>query len=346
MKIFSNKLSSHLIDIAIVSLMGTLVSLGFIWKFFTWPLLFENAIYSSIIGSTLWKGNEFISHVLYNKFAKKLQIATFIWLNSVSLIVYTSLNIIIVNYIWSLFFFDCFENFLTEKGFLIMGIQFFITIIITLILTTKSFYTDWLRSIRLEEQLKQERLALQYQALRNQVNPHFLFNSLNTLSSLVEVDAKSSVLFIKQLANVYRYVLDQHNRETVELSKEIDFTKSYLYLQQIRLNESIRFTFEIKDTNFLVLPLSIQMLVENCIKHNIATIAAPLTIKIQQLDGYIIVENNLQKRTLSLNESKFSDSINLGLKNLKSRYEYLTHQELLIIETKSSFVVKLPLIKE
>lgn len=342
---FSSKWKSHLIDIVIVTLIGTVISLFYIWDKFTIVSLLENMLYSMIIGTFLWKGNELIGTIFFNKFGTKLKISIYILFNSIAIIIWTSFAILLVNYLWSLFYFSCFSNFLDMHGLSIMIIQFIVSIIITLILITRSFYTDLLEAFKREEKLKQERLAMEYQVLKNQVNPHFLFNSLNTLASLVEVDTKQSVRFIKQLSDVYRYVLDQHQAETVELSKELAFTRSYLELQKIRMQESLNYSIDVVNEKFEVLPLSIQMLVENCIKHNKATVKYPLKISIIQDENLLIVRNNIQKKSDNTDLNKFSDSINLGLKNLESRFSFLTETKMSIEETTEEFIVKIPLLK-
>ena len=342
---FSSKWKSHLIDIVIVTLIGTVISLFYIWDKFTITSLLENMLYSMIIGTFLWKGNELIGTIFFNKFGTKLKISIYMLFNSIAIIIWTSFAIFVVNYLWSLFYFSCFSNFLDMHGLSIMIIQFIVSIIITLILITRSFYTDLLEAFKREEKLKQERLAMEYQVLKNQVNPHFLFNSLNTLASLVEVDTKQSIRFIKQLSDVYRYVLDKHQSETVELSKELAFTKSYLELQKIRMQESLIYTIDIVDEKFDVLPLSIQMLVENCIKHNKATVKSPLKISIIQEENLLVVRNNIQKKSANNELNKFSDSINLGLKNLESRFLFLTTTKMSIEENNDEFIVKLPLLK-
>ena len=185
---------------------------------------------------------------------------------------------------------------------------------------------------------------MQYEALKNQVNPHFLFNSLNVLTSLVESDTEKSVKFIKQLSEVYRYVLEQKDKELVTVETEMKFVESYIFLQKIRYNKNL---FFIKDPeisgigeNLKIIPLSLQILVENAIKHNVISTEQPLTIEITfENNEYLIIKNNLQKR------STVNGSGNIGLNNIRSRYEYLSDKEFEVIEDSVSFMVKIPLIR-
>jgi LytS/YehU family sensor histidine kinase len=169
-----------------------------------------------------------------------------------------------------------------------------------------------------------------------------LFNSFNTLSSLIEKDKTLATKFLKQLSDVYRYVLDQRENEIVDLATELNFVKSYVYLQQIRHNENLRVNINLSSQNsdFKLVPLSIQMLVENAIKHNIISKEQPLTIDIYDEDGeYIVVKNNLQIKNV------IKDSNGLGLENIKSRFEFMSDKKVDILKSADEFIVKLPIIK-
>jgi LytS/YehU family sensor histidine kinase len=170
------------------------------------------------------------------------------------------------------------------------------------------------------------------------VSPHFLFNSLNALTNLVYEDQEKAVKFIKQLSEVYRYVLDTRDKEVVSLTEELKFLESYLFLQRIRFGNKLRVTIDLSGDPMLA-PLALQMLIENAIKHNIISEADPLNIRIFSEDGYLTVENNLQKKSV-LGER----SSGVGLDNIRKRYEFLTDREVKVLETPVSFVVKLPLL--
>jgi len=200
------------------------------------------------------------------------------------------------------------------------------------------FYVQWAEALKREQKLTQEKLIFQYETLKSQVNPHFLFNSLNSLSSLVRKDPDLSEKYIQKLSTIYRYILENDNKELVPLSDEIEFVNNYFYLQKIRDEEKIELKIELKEyENIQVLPVSLQLLVENALKHNSATRKQPLEIIIhfEGLDK-IVVRNNLQKKT------QLNGSSKIGLKNLKERSRLILNREVEIQETADEFVVKIP----
>lgn len=197
----------------------------------------------------------------------------------------------------------------------------------------------WMQSIKNEELLKQENLVSKYEALKNQVNPHFLFNSLNTLTGIVEKDSKKATLYIKKLSDIYRYVLEQKDKETVKISDELRFVEDYIYLQKMRYGQGLVFICTIKDKNRSVAPLALQILIENAIKHNIIVDDQPLTIELIEEDEMYVVRNNLQRKKTIQQNSK------TGLENLYKRYEYLSSRKVDIQENDREFIIKLPKIE-
>lgn len=200
------------------------------------------------------------------------------------------------------------------------------------------FYTQWNDALKREQKLTEEKLIFQYETLKSQVNPHFLFNSLNSLSSLVRKDPDLSERYIQKLSTIYRYILENDNKELVPLSAEIEFVSNYFYLQKIRDEEKIELKIELNgNEDIQVLPVSLQLLVENALKHNSATRKQPLEIVIhfEGLDK-IVVRNNLQKKT------QLNGSSKIGLKNLKERSRLILNRDIEILETVDEFVVKIP----
>src|SRR4030042_2040762 len=197
----------------------------------------------------------------------------------------------------------------------------------------------WMQSIKSEERLNQENLISKYEALKNQVNPHFLFNSLNTLTGIVEKDSKMASLYIKKLSDIYRYVLEQKDKETVNISEELHFVKDYIYLQKMRYGEGLNFVSSLKDFGGQVAPLALQILIENAIKHNIIADDQPLNIELLENNGCYVLKNNLQKKTTVHQNSQ------IGLDNLFKRYEFLSPVKIEILENSEEFIVRLPIIK-
>ena len=176
--------------------------------------------------------------------------------------------------------------------------------------------------------------------MKNQVNPHFLFNSLNTLTGVVEQKPELSTSFIKKLSDIYRYVLEQSDQEMVPISKEMKFVDDYIFLLKMRFGEALKFNSNLSNENKIqVVPLGLQILVENAIKHNIVSDDLPLKIEIYIDDTSLTVKNNLQKKKTIITEKE-----PLGLENLRKRYEYLSNTSIEIITSESDFIVKLPLI--
>lgn len=200
------------------------------------------------------------------------------------------------------------------------------------------FYSQWDEAIKRAQKLEKEKLIFQYETLKSQVNPHFLFNSLNSLSSLVKSDPDLSEEFILKLSSVYRYILENSEKEIIPLSTELEFVKNYFALQKIRDGEKIDLKIEILDQEkMFVLPVSLQLLVENALKHNSATKANPLEIIIHNggIDR-LIVRNNVQTKMQLNNSSK------IGLKNLNERSRLILNREIEVVENNEEFIVKIP----
>jgi hypothetical protein len=191
------------------------------------------------------------------------------------------------------------------------------------------------------EQLKREATQAQFVALRNQVNPHFLFNSLSILTSLVEVNPKLSVRFIRQLSKVYRYILEQRDSERVSLKTELDFLDSYCFLLNIRFEGKLQVLIQVTEqeaARYSIAPLTLQLLMENAVKHNQMSLEQPLVVSIETAGDYLLVSNPLQLRP------QVEDSTGLGLKNITNRYQLLTERPVSVGEENNTFVIKLPLL--
>lgn len=282
----------------------------------------------------LWKGNALLSHSL-SKLIPWIQFPIRrLTVGIVTTIIYTAGAVIGL-----MLFFEYAFDFNFGKGFrwtIYFSIVF--TIVISSFLHAREFFLFWRKAIVEAEQLKRESITARYESLRSQVNPHFLFNTLNALTSLVYEDQDKAVKFIKQLSEVYRYVLDTRDKEVVSLDEERKFIDSYLFLEQIRFGSKLNLQVELEGVKSMVAPLVLQMLIENAIKHNIVSEENPLTIHIYEADGYIVVENNLQKKSVLREESP-----GIGLENISKRYEFLSDKKVEIIQH-DKFIVKLPII--
>lgn len=199
----------------------------------------------------------------------------------------------------------------------------------------------WQDALKNEQKMREANLIFQNETLKTQVNPHFLFNSLNTISSLIQTQPATAEKFINNLSSVYRYILENVQKDRVPLQSELDFINRYFNLHKVRDEEKIKLHIDVAlSVTFEILPVSLQILIENAIKHNIATRENPLIINIytEYTDSqYIVVKNNLQRKASQLNSMK------IGLKNLHERVKLVTGKLLIIEETDSDYIVKIPL---
>ncbi|MFW5705753.1 MAG: sensor histidine kinase [Bacteroidota bacterium] len=199
----------------------------------------------------------------------------------------------------------------------------------------------WRNSLAEIERFKKENLETQFEMLRMQVNPHFLFNSLNTLSSLIYQNQEQAGNFVRELSSVYRYILEKRKTEVVTLKEELEFTNSYIYLLGLRFENKLVFHLKIDEKYMekIVVPLTLQILIENAVKHNVVSMKRPLAISIATQPGNtLVVRNNLQPKNTN------SYSTGIGLDNIRSRLEILTDREMQVEKTNTEFVVTVPLL--
>ncbi len=191
------------------------------------------------------------------------------------------------------------------------------------------------------EKLERENSQIRFETLKSQLNPHFLFNSLNVLSSLIKKDSDKAQNFVDEFSSVYRYTLDVIEKPVVELREEIDFAKSFLFLQKIRFDKAVdmEIIVDASKLNHFVPPLAVQTLLENVFKHNKASEDNPLKIKIYNEDNWLVIVNNLQLKI------KGTDSKGVGLSNLNKRYELLGEILPQFSVTEKEYIAKIPLIK-
>ncbi|MFO7525895.1 MAG: histidine kinase [Ignavibacteriaceae bacterium] len=220
-----------------------------------------------------------------------------------------------------------------------------ITSVINLILITVIEAIVWFKrsqhSLLKAEILEKENSQIRFETLKSQLNPHFLFNSLNVLSSLIKKNSDRAQNFVDEFSSVYRYTLDVIEKPVVELREELDFAKSFLFLQKIRFDNAVDMEINVDASklNFLVPPLAVQTLLENAFKHNKATTESPLNIKIYNENDSLLIVNNLQPKI------KGVDSKGVGLSNLNKRYEMLEVELPHYSVTETEYIAKIALIK-
>jgi sensor histidine kinase YesM len=191
-------------------------------------------------------------------------------------------------------------------------------------------------------EMQKELLLSKYESLKNQVNPHFLFNSFSVLSSLIEVDRAMAGKFLSQLSRLYRYILDNKDHQMVDLAKELDFLKSYIFLLKTRHESAIDVSIRISDDHLKcsIPTLSLQMLIENAVKHNNFSKEEPLFIEIRAEGDYLVVKNRINRKNASIHSTK------IGLENIRKRYSFESSKDVVVENDESFFTVKLPIINQ
>jgi hypothetical protein len=289
--------------------------------------------FTSLIWIFLWKGNEYLGNFITSWISWiEFPLRRFV-VGVITTLAFTLAMVYGLGYLYEV----AFQIYLTQGAMY----SVIITIIITLFMHGRQFLINLKKATIDAEKLKRENIAARYESLKNQVNPHFLFNSFNALSNLVYEDPDKAVKFIKQLSEVYRYVLDTREKEVVSLSEETDFLKSYLYLQQIRFGDKLKIQIDLNGEEGFIAPLALQMLIENAIKHNVVSEDDPLLIHVHLENEFIVVKNNLQKKMISA-----EPSAGVGLENICKRYEFLSDKKVEILKDAESFIVKLPVLSE
>ncbi|RNI30191.1 histidine kinase [Rufibacter immobilis] len=300
----------------------------------------RNFLYSFSLFSMLWLGNGYLSNNLSILVPWTVNPWKRFIITLLLVLLYSALVVFLVNWFWFVL--------LPKQSFAVMAspkvresmfMQMLITYIITMTIHAVAFLRGWRETAIQAERLQKEHALSKYEALKNQVNPHFLFNSLNALTSLVHPEPDLAVKFIKQLSEVYRYVLDSQHKEVVSLEEELNFTQRYAFLQQIRHGDGLQVSFPRDFPHGLHLPpLALQTLLENAIKHNRVLAQEPLRVTVRVADQTLLVENNVQPKP------QHEPPSGLGLPNIKARYEMLTDRHLEILPTSTSFLVRLPLL--
>ena len=203
------------------------------------------------------------------------------------------------------------------------------------------YYLNKSKTIELEKRELEKITAEQrLNTLKNQVNPHFLFNSLNTLVTIIPDEPKLAIEFVQKMSKTYRNILELRDEKLITIQEELAALDSYIYLLKTRFQGKIHIlnSIEKQHLNHFILPLSMQILIENAVKHNITSKTKPLKVELTSEDDHIVVRNVLQKKDQQYNSTK------MGLENIKSRYSLLANKEIVVDESDGYFTVKLPII--
>lgn len=222
-----------------------------------------------------------------------------------------------------------------------IGLYMLATVFIYTFLSGLNFYQIARQKAAQSEQLQRDFAQVRLQALKSQVNPHFLFNSLSVLSSLVHVDPEVSEKFIIQLSKAYRYILDQKELELVTLKDELSFLDAYFFLLQIRFDQKIQLhkSIDPETEDYRLPPLTLQLLMENTIKHNKMSINNPLIVSLSTVNDWMVISNNISQR------EQHEASTGVGLENIQKRYAMITDKKVIVEKADDLFTVKVPLLK-
>lgn len=304
----------------------------------TWEKYFTTVLVTSVI----WLGNRYIMIYSRRKYPSFDSVKKRIFNQSVWMFIYT----VIANMLSGFLFEKTYQKdgppmTLADQMIHSNAATLFCTIMIIAIYESIFFSTQLRRSIQETEQLKRESLKAQLDALRTQVNPHFLFNNLNTLVSLIPENPKHATDFVQQLSKVYRHILEVKDEKSILLKDELNVLKAYAFLLQTRFGDHLTVNINVPEEKLdkKIVPLSLQLLMENAIKHNIVSGDKPLHINIFSENGSLVVNNNLQMK------NQISESTGIGLDNIKNRYKLLGDKTVKVTETQTNFTVSIPLIE-
>jgi len=332
-----NDLKVRLIGIPVVALImtftfheGAFLSTSF---FISWGV-------SMLFTGSIWESNRWIFIQMRIRFSEYSQTTQrVIWQTTFSLLATTFLFTFF--YLMEVFVFELCE--LSWKEFLSHGVSSIIpTSIITIWYEARYFLDRWKDSLKETEDLKRINLSSQLQSLKDQVNPHFLFNSLNTLSALIQENPKLAEEFVQKFSRVYRYVLENKEKDLVTIEEEMKFLENYYFLHKIRFGENILMETDMPDQHLKkqIPPLSLQLLFENAVKHNVISGEKRLKITIKANGAnYATISNNLQEKLMP------EESMGLGLNNIRDRYRHFTQSEVIVNQSADSFQVSIPLLE-
>jgi hypothetical protein len=306
----------------------------------TQELLTELAFYQ-LYSFVLGYANMFFFDYLEKFKWKKYIGAKRIIIGIIGSLVITLVCLFFLRYITESFYREIsFLEFAKKEEFSNYNFGLWVTLNIVLIFHAVYFYNRYQQKKIKEQKVIAGTASAKFDALKNQLDPHFLFNSLNVLTSLIEENPKNAQKFTTALSKVYRYVLEQKNKDLITVDEELNFARTYMSLLKMRFEDSIIFEIPEKATNpeSRVVPLSLQLLLENAVKHNMVTSSKPLHIKIYEEDGNLIVLNNLQPKQI------VKKSSGVGLNNIKQRYQLLSNKKVIINQQAKSFAVAIPML--
>ena len=323
----------------IFALLFTLINQNFALKVIGYTLLIS-AMYSFGLG--LIQG--IINDSLNNKWDWIEHTNTRIWAGIVSTVLYTVPAVLLIDYVnFIVISGQNIDRFFSGRSLWMHVFYIILSFGISAFLHARGFMIQWKNSVK-QESTKQEIVAktetAKFESLKNQLDPHFLFNSLNVLTSLIGENPQQAERFTTKLSKVYRYVLEQRSKDLVPIEEELKFAKTYMELLGMRFEEAVQFNIPdtISNNELKIVPLSLQLLLENAVKHNVVSTSKPLTIHIYEEGNYLIIANNVNPK------EAIGKSTKVGLQNIVDRYGLITDKGVKIENNNKIFRVSLPLL--
>lgn len=305
--------------------------------FLTWEKYFTTFLITLVV----WLGNRYIMIYSRKKYPLFEKVRRRLVFQSLIMFFFTIASNTIMGVFTKAIFADEHLN-LSETDILIHSnsAALFCTIMIIAVYESIYFMYELRHSVEETEKLKRENLAAQLNALRTQVNPHFLFNNLNTLSSLIPENPEHAVDFVQELSKVYRHILEVKDEKCISLKDELEVLNAYTFLLKTRFDKNLQVNINIPPEKMeqKIVPLSLQILMENAIKHNIVSSDKPLYIEVFTENGSLVVSNNLQMK------KQVNESTGIGLDNIRNRYKLLSDKQVKVTESETNFTVSIPLI--
>lgn len=306
--------------------------------YLTWDKYFMTMLITTVI----WLGNRYIMIYSRKKYPVFDEVRRRIIFQSVLMFVFTVTANTVMGFFTKNIFADEHPKFFSAADIIIHSnsAALFCTIMTIAIYESIYFMHQLRHSVEETENLKRENLAAQLNALRTQVNPHFLFNNLNTLSSIIPDDPKQAVDFVQQLSKVYRHILEVKDEKSISLKDELDLMNAYIFLLKTRFGDNLAVNINVPAEKMQkkIVPLSLQILMENAIKHNIVSAEKPLHIDVFAENGSLVISNNLQMK------NQINESTGIGLDNIRNRYKLLSDKPVKVTESATNFTVSIPLI--
>jgi two-component system, LytTR family, sensor kinase len=301
----------------------------------------DKFIVTFIITTILWIGNRYIMIYCRKRFPLFTEVKKRITVQTTLMVLFTIISNNLLGFYFDNYVFKSLHNRLSTDIIISTNAAALFCIIMIMAIYESIFFVHQLKhSVEEQENLKRESIKAQLDALKTQVNPHFLFNNLNTLASIIPDNSNQAVLFVQQLSKVYRHILEVKDEKTIPLKDELDVVNAYAFLLKTRFENNLHIDINILPEKITkkIVPLSLQLLIENAIKHNIASYEKPLKITIASKNGSIEVNNNLQIK------NQIMESTGIGLENIKNRYKLLTDNPVVITTDETNFTVSIPLI--